>query len=195
MNRNCSESKKDQIIDVAAKLFFCQGYNATGIKQIIDEAGIAKGTFYCHFKSKEELGLAWLKRRHNDWSRWRQEEIARPGTTPKEQLLALFTSLEEWMRKSDFRGCPFINTLTETPDADSPMRAEIKNHKQGMVDFILQRVEQIFPEKDPEEQLHLSRIVFLLFEAAMIESQNFREFWPIDTARKQVAQAIGATLH
>lgn len=50
-------SKRDELIEIASKLFYQQGYQATGIKQIIDEAGIAKGTFYSHFKSKEELGL------------------------------------------------------------------------------------------------------------------------------------------
>lgn len=186
MSPATTESKREQIIDLASELFFRQGYKATGIKQIIDEAGIAKGTFYSHFKSKEELGLAWLQKRHNHWVQWRENYVAAPDRTPTEQILALFTSLKDWMGKCDFRGCLFLNTLTETPEADSPMRCEIRNHKQGMVDFIRTRIDSIHPQLDDEQRVRMARTIFLLFEASVIECQNFRDYWPLETAIAQV---------
>ncbi len=39
-------------------LFSRQGYNATGIQQITDQAGVPKGSFYHYFASKEAFGLA-----------------------------------------------------------------------------------------------------------------------------------------
>ena len=156
------------------------------MKQIIDEAGIAKGTFYCHFKSKEELGLAWLQKRHAHWVAWREESIAKSGAPPAEQIVAMFANLKEWLGKCDYRGCLFLNTLTETPCAESPMRAEIRNHKQGMIDFIRSRIDQIHPDRSEEERVQIARAIFLLFEAAVIECQNFRDFWPLDTAVEQV---------
>ena len=59
-----SSPKREELIEIASRLFYEQGYGATGIKQVIEEAGIAKGTFYSHFRSKEDLGLEWLKLRH-----------------------------------------------------------------------------------------------------------------------------------
>ena len=65
---NSKISKRDELVGIASDLFYEQGYGATGVKQIIDTAGIAKGTFYSHFTSKEELGLAWLKKRQPPFS-------------------------------------------------------------------------------------------------------------------------------
>jgi AcrR family transcriptional regulator len=46
---------KEQILETAKMLFFQDGYEHTAIQKIIDEIQIAKGTFYHHFKSKEDL--------------------------------------------------------------------------------------------------------------------------------------------
>jgi AcrR family transcriptional regulator len=57
MNRDTKEreDRKNEIIEVAKILFFQQGYDATSIQDIIDALGIAKGTFYHYFKSKDGL--------------------------------------------------------------------------------------------------------------------------------------------
>lgn len=45
----------NEILDCAQNFFFTQGYEQTSVQMIIDEVGIAKGTFYHYFRSKEEL--------------------------------------------------------------------------------------------------------------------------------------------
>ncbi len=47
--------RKNEIIDTAQRLFFELGYEQTSVSNIIDAVGVAKGTFYYYFKSKEEL--------------------------------------------------------------------------------------------------------------------------------------------
>ncbi len=47
--------RKNEILDTAQKLFFELGYEQTSVSSIIDSVGVAKGTFYYYFKSKEEL--------------------------------------------------------------------------------------------------------------------------------------------
>ena len=47
--------RKNEILDTARKLFYTIGYDLTTVNAIIDEAGIAKGTFYYYFKSKLDL--------------------------------------------------------------------------------------------------------------------------------------------
>lgn len=48
-----ADERKDEILDVAENLFITKGYAHTTIKAIIQEIGIAKGTFYYYFSSKE----------------------------------------------------------------------------------------------------------------------------------------------
>ena len=49
------EERKNEILDNAEKLFGTKGYSKTTINDILLAVGIAKGTFYYYFKSKEEV--------------------------------------------------------------------------------------------------------------------------------------------
>lgn len=49
------EKTRERIIQEAAFLFLNQGYNATSINDILESTNIAKGSFYFHFKTKQEL--------------------------------------------------------------------------------------------------------------------------------------------
>jgi AcrR family transcriptional regulator len=50
-----SQSRKDQLIDAAVHVFHEKGFQKTRIADIVAEAGVAQGTFYLYFKSKEEI--------------------------------------------------------------------------------------------------------------------------------------------
>ena len=49
------EKRKLELLQIAYKMFLARGYENTSVDEIIEEAGIAKGTFYYYFKSKEQL--------------------------------------------------------------------------------------------------------------------------------------------
>lgn len=62
MSRKTYEERENEIIDVAMQLFYTRTYEQTSVQDIIDTIGIAKGTFYHYFKSKEELLDAIIQR-------------------------------------------------------------------------------------------------------------------------------------
>lgn len=47
--------RKNEILDVAERLFSIKGYDKCTVNDILNAVGIAKGTFYYYFKSKEEV--------------------------------------------------------------------------------------------------------------------------------------------
>lgn len=49
------EKRKLELVQIAYRMFLTKGYENTSVDEIIDEAGIAKGTFYYYFESKELL--------------------------------------------------------------------------------------------------------------------------------------------
>ncbi len=55
-----SEETRAKIMEAAIKLFSTRGYNKASVDDICKEAGISKGAFYHHFKSKQLLFLALL---------------------------------------------------------------------------------------------------------------------------------------
>lgn len=57
-----AEDRKNEILDVAEELFASQGFEATSTNEILQRIGIARGTLYYHFKSKEEILDAMIER-------------------------------------------------------------------------------------------------------------------------------------
>ena len=49
------EKRRQELIRIAYRLFVSKGYEQTSVDEIIEEAGIAKGTYYYHFQSKEQM--------------------------------------------------------------------------------------------------------------------------------------------
>ncbi|MBW0435837.1 TetR/AcrR family transcriptional regulator [Leptospira yasudae] len=60
-NKQKGKERRDDILQCARGFFFTKGYDSTSVHDIIDELGIAKGTFYHHFNSKEELLMELIK--------------------------------------------------------------------------------------------------------------------------------------
>ena len=54
--------RRSEILDVAQRLFYRNGYEQSSVQDIISEIGIAKGTFYHYFSSKQDLLDAMIER-------------------------------------------------------------------------------------------------------------------------------------
>jgi AcrR family transcriptional regulator len=105
---------RERIIESAYDLFSRRGIRGVGVDEVIARAGVAKATLYRHFSSKEKLVLAFLERREQRWTReWVEAEAKRRGSTPEEQLLAIFDAFDDWFRSEDFEACSFINVMLE----------------------------------------------------------------------------------
>ena len=49
------ERRKQELLQIAYRMFLSRGYENTSVDEIIEEAGIAKGTYYYYFESKEQM--------------------------------------------------------------------------------------------------------------------------------------------
>ncbi|MCL4799859.1 MAG: TetR/AcrR family transcriptional regulator [Burkholderiales bacterium] len=56
------QSTRERILEVANDLILKQGFTATSLDQILERAGVTKGAFFYHFKSKEDLAHALFER-------------------------------------------------------------------------------------------------------------------------------------
>ncbi|MGH3327110.1 MAG: TetR/AcrR family transcriptional regulator [Streptomycetales bacterium] len=123
------ESGRERVIRTAYDLFSRRGVRAVGIDTIIAEADVAKMTLYRNFPSKDALILAFLQRREERWvHEWLLAEIRQRESAPGRRLLAIFDVFAEWFARSDYAGCPFVTTLLEIDDPDSPVRKASAAH-------------------------------------------------------------------
>lgn len=130
--------KRDHLIDTALALFNRDGIHATGIDAILAQAGVAKMTLYNHFKSKDELVLACLRRADEKTRNSFMRQIEQRTAAPRERLLVLFDVLGDWFRSADFHGCNFINACAEYTQPNNPIHRAAAEHKKMMFDYVAQ---------------------------------------------------------
>jgi AcrR family transcriptional regulator len=120
-------SAHERILNAAYELFSRRGIRAVGTDEVIERAGVARATLYRHFATKNDLVLAVLQRREELWTHGLIEEQSRQrGTTPEEQLLAIFDVMHDWFQLRDgYEGCSFINVLLELGSNHPAGRASI----------------------------------------------------------------------
>ena len=118
-------SARERIDRAAYALFSRHGTKGVGIDAVLARAGVAKATLYRHYRTKDDLVLAFLKRREQVWTReWLAAQLQDRGRTPAQRLLAMFDVFDGWFRKSDFEGCSFVNVMLEHGTPNHPIKQE-----------------------------------------------------------------------
>lgn len=103
---------REMLVDIAAELFYTNSVRAVGVDEVVRRAGVAKASLYRWFPSKEDLVLAVLQRRDdNFWTQW--DDTAARHPDPRDQLDAQLTWLQDLATHRDYRGCAFVNTAAE----------------------------------------------------------------------------------
>jgi AcrR family transcriptional regulator len=178
----------DKILDTANKLFYQQGYNATGINQIIEEAGVAKGSLYQHFQSKNDLLLAYVELNHQGWFN-RIKAYVDKATDPKEKLLAVYDYHMERQEVREHGGCPFIKANDEAGTSDPRVLTEIQRAKQHAKDFIKDLVvnsghKQTLTDDD------LTELIFLTIEGGTTGASVFKNIADLQAAKQIIKKLI-----
>jgi AcrR family transcriptional regulator len=113
------QSIPDHIAEVAARLFYRDGIHAVGVDRVAATAGLTKRTLYRHFRSKDELIAASLRRAP-------RVQFPEHGT-PVERILGTFDMLEKFLDGSEYRGCPYIIFTAELTEPGHPARRLIEH--------------------------------------------------------------------
>ncbi|MEO1437555.1 MAG: TetR/AcrR family transcriptional regulator, partial [Bacteroidota bacterium] len=180
---------KERIIETASRLFYQNGYNLTGINEVIREAGIAKATLYHHFRTKDDLCIAYIQHMNGQFLRNLSNYILEQPNGSA-QILGIFDFLLEFFEDRAFNGCWCINTVSEVPRGNESVRAEIKRQKDRFLDLIREVVANNQPNLHASEAERLAKRLYLLYEGAISEAHLLQEPWPIESARLLCEQLL-----
>ncbi len=159
--------RREHLIDTAVELFSENGFHATGIDTILATAGVSKKTLYHHFRSKDELILAALKKHDGVFRNDFMRQVEASAATPLARLEAVFDVARDWFQGNRFYGCMFINAVGEHSTPDTPIRQVCREFKALMRSYI-KKLCQDAGLADPET---LSCQLALLLEGAIVTAQ------------------------
>jgi TetR/AcrR family transcriptional repressor of nem operon len=118
-------SVREQLLDKGLQILHERGFNATSVQDITEAAGVPKGSFYNHFKSKEDLG-AEVVLRYLESGDETQAALRDPKRSPYARLRKYFEGLVQVAEKSEFcGGCLLGNFGAELSDQSEMIRVRV----------------------------------------------------------------------
>ena len=183
-------TRRDHLVDTALQLFSRHGFHATGIDRILSESGVAKMTLYKHFKSKDDLILAALRRRDELHRTWLIQAVETKATAPRDRLVALFAVLADWFCSDDFAGCCFINASAEYSAKENPIHQAAAEHKLMIRAYILDQAQAA----GAKPAVGLTDQIMLLIDGATVAAQVHGGTAPAMQAQLAAEILIGQAL-
>jgi len=185
--RRGSEARRQQLLDVSRRLFVQEGYSGTPISAIVAQAGVAQGTFYVYFKSKQAV-LAELRRQA--FKRY-ATALSKAGSLPlpaDERLVRIVLAMVDTVRDQ----LPLERVFREADSADALARAALEGRarlaREAASLLESGRSEGVFTTDRPELLAHL---VVTLFDTVLFEVMAYGAPGPVQDT---VDQALRFTL-
>jgi AcrR family transcriptional regulator len=168
----------DYIAEVAAGLFYRDGIHAVGVDRVAATAGLTKRTLYRHFRSKDDLIAASLRRA----PRVQFPESGEPAA----RILGAFDMLETFLDGSDFRGCPYIIFTAELTEHGHPARR--------LIEHLLAKRREWFRDRAVEAGLRnpddVAEELDVLFDGAAASGAKRGDVIAARTAKRLAAMVI-----
>lgn len=117
---------KEAILLKGAQLIHEKGYNNTGLQEILGAAGVPKGSFYFHFKNKEDFGLQVLDTYAYFIRHMSERFLCDASLPPLSRLERFFDYYLRHFENMNLRyGCPIGNLMQEMSDLSEAFREKI----------------------------------------------------------------------
>lgn len=174
---------RENIMNVAQALVLDQGFAATSVDNVIAGAGITKGTFFYHFKSKADLAQALVDRYAHEDASHMDADLARAETLsrdPLQQVLILVGLFKEEMAglTEPFPGCLYASfcyesglftdrTMGSVLDAFHHWRNKLRPKFEAIIDT--------HPPRYPVTADELTDMLLGIFEGAFILSKTYND--------------------
>ncbi|MCC5882096.1 MAG: TetR/AcrR family transcriptional regulator [Halomonas sp.] len=177
-------SKREQLLATAERLFYEQGFHATGIDRVVAAAGVVRMTLYNHFASKEALVAAVLQVRHARFIA--SLEAATASAPPGQVTTALVDAHARWLEGDSQHGCIMVKAMGEFAEHSAEIHAIATTAKADL----LARLEAAVARDGLDHHASLARHLFMVLEG----SNTAVALWGVKTALADTRAVIDTLL-
>ena len=179
-----TQNTRDQLLQIGLRRIHATGYALTGVKEVLDDAGIPKGSFYHYFPSKEAFAVEVLKL-YVEGENQRAERILRSGkAAPLKRLRQHFEELiKVYGPSATVSGCMMGNLSLEMADhsdsIQSLLRSSFANWQASIAVVLEEAIERGDLPKSTKPQ-KLAAFLLNSYEGALLRSKADRSNAPLE---------------
>ena len=177
-------STRDRILEVGAQAVSEKSFNSCGLAEILERAGVPKGSFYHYFGSKEDFGVALIERASADFIDQLRPLLGDRQRSPLARLRGVFEQGREHCQVNGAaRQCLIPKLALETSSLSEPVHAAVKAAYARWTELLAQVIREaqdageLGRSHDPER---LADVLVMLWEGATIRMQIDRSLRPVD---------------
>lgn len=136
------DDTRQHILDTGYRIIAGKGFSGVGLNEILQTAGVPKGSFYHYFKSKEQYGQALLESYFAAYLTGIDELFETPGLSARERLVRYW---EQWLQSQcadcDEQKCLVVKLSAEVADLSDAMRLTLRDGTVQVVGRITRAIE------------------------------------------------------
>jgi len=179
---------RDRLVESARGLFLIQGYNATGVAQILKTAQVHSGSLYHYFPTKEDLLVAVLEWYRDNIYEGLLKPVYERIDDPIERIFGVLDGYRQLVTMLEFQyGCPIGNLALELSNSHPHARNLIRENFENWVKAVednLDAAQDRLPEDTDRHALALFTLTVM--EGAVMLAKSYRTIEPFDTAVAQL---------
>jgi TetR/AcrR family transcriptional repressor of nem operon len=185
---------KELILQEGADIIHLKGFHNTGINEILESAGVPKGSFYFYFKNKEDFGLQLIDYLSPHFSSQAQKHLVSPEKLYLKKMRSFFDEFEIYFEEQGCKmGCPIGNLALEMGDLNENFRKKLdevmESMKRSVFDFLkgAQDNKEIPPDLNIME---VSDFIINSWEGALLRMKVRGDISPLQNFKKTVIESI-----
>lgn len=187
------KSVKEEMLKVASRQFYHQGYTATSVKDIVEECGTTAPALYHHFGSKQALALAYLESCAREQAERWQPIFSKESLS--EIIDAWIAEVRKDARKKDYFGCPIGNfssqlDISKNSEADQAMlRKKLGEIMDSWITGMSRRFDQLKAESQLSDSIDTTDLAIQLltvYEGGLLVWRATRRGEVIDSLERQL---------
>lgn len=189
-----SHTTREHILDVGGRIVHHKGFTATGLQEILTEAGVPKGSFYFYFKSKEDFGLALIDHYRTVLANQAGPILRDESLAPLERLARFFLWFRDNFEREGFiKGCPLGNLTQEMGDVNPAFREKLHASLENLskaVSILLKQASERGELASGLEPEATARFIISAWQGALLRMKAAAGPEPLDNFQTMVFQVL-----
>lgn len=190
------DDTRQHLLDTGHRMMAGKGFTSVGLSELLQVAGVPKGSFYHYFKSKEQYGQALLEDYFAGYLADMDRRLALSGLTPCERLMDYWLGWQQrCVEPLSGNECLVVKLSAEVADLSESMRITLRDGAEQIVSRITACIKQgqaggCLPGNDARQ---LAETLYQMWLGASLLNKLQRDGQPLQTSMKTTRELLGVS--